>query len=349
MNERTKRDSSGMLAVGSISMKAAFGIRNTHGSQRWRKGILGLLSIIVLAFAAKSYAAETVTYYYTDHQGSVLATADAAGNLVAKNDYLPYGAQVAGTPTPSGPGYTGHVSDEDTGLIYMQARYYDPVIGRFLSLDPVAPATANVLEFSPYTYGQNNPMVNVDLDGRQSAPPKVVPISTYARSFDVRDDPLLSTVGKAVAADVAFVVGAATNDRQLQETAVDGMAETTSGQAGAEAVVGLMGMGEGEGAGEATVGAGKASTLEPGPYATESIPGHMGKPTAAEQRQVNELMQKNGCHTCGTKDPGTKTGYAVVDHQPPQALGNTTDFYPHCVKCMHRQGGEVSQQKRNQK
>jgi RHS repeat-associated protein len=33
--------------------------------------------------------------------------------------------------------FTGHIRDEDTGLIYAQARYMDPVIGRFLSGDPV--------------------------------------------------------------------------------------------------------------------------------------------------------------------------------------------------------------------
>ncbi|MFS8066934.1 MAG: hypothetical protein ACMG6S_11235, partial [Byssovorax sp.] len=41
------------------------------------------------------------------------------------------------------------------------------------------------------------------------------------------------------------------------------------------------------------VGAG-TTTLEPGPYAKESIPAHRGRPTAAEQRQVNELMEKHG-------------------------------------------------------
>ena len=90
---------------------------------------------------------------------------------------------------------------------------------------------------------------------------------------------------------------------------------------------------------------GKASTLGPGPHAKESIPGHNGGPTAAEQRRVNELMEKHGCHTCGTRDPGTRSGNAVVDHQPPKALGETTEFYPHCLDCARRQGGEVLKEK----
>jgi hypothetical protein len=94
---------------------------------------------------------------------------------------------------------------------------------------------------------------------------------------------------------------------------------------------------------ECFVAPSKPSTLEPGPYAKESIPAHPGKPTAAEQSQINELMQKNGCHTCGTKNPGTQSGNAIGDHQPPQALGEPKEFYPHCIDCMRRQGGEVRQ------
>ncbi|WP_460877891.1 RHS repeat-associated core domain-containing protein, partial [Rhodanobacter koreensis] len=67
---------------------------------------------------------------------------------------------------PNGPGYTGHVNDPDTGLVYMQARYYDPATGRFLSVDPVTPAAGNTFNFSRYTYADNNPVVNIDPDGR---------------------------------------------------------------------------------------------------------------------------------------------------------------------------------------
>ena len=77
--------------------------------------------------------AGTVTYVYTDPQGTPLAEADASGNVTATFDYAPYGGQALGTP-PSGPGYTGHVNDPESGLVYMQARYYDPVVGRFLSV-----------------------------------------------------------------------------------------------------------------------------------------------------------------------------------------------------------------------
>jgi len=63
-------------------------------------------------------------------------------------------------------GYTGHKFDTDLNLSYMQARYYDPVIGRFYSNDPVT--TENVLNFNRYTYANNNPYKYIDPDGRES-------------------------------------------------------------------------------------------------------------------------------------------------------------------------------------
>jgi hypothetical protein len=89
-----------------------------------------------------------------------------------------------------------------------------------------------------------------------------------------------------------------------------------------------------------------ADTLTPGPFAKESIPAHRGPPTAVEQKQVNKLMKKYGCHSCGTKDPGTKSGNAIADHQPPQALAEPLVFLPHCNHCKARQGGQVLQELR---
>lgn len=111
--------------------------------------------------------AGTVTYIYTDPQGTPLAEADASGNITARFDYAPYGTAVASmSPAPNGPGYTGHVSDPDTGLVYMQARYYDPSVGRFLNTDPVTPSAGNAFSFNRYAYANNNPIVNIDPDGR---------------------------------------------------------------------------------------------------------------------------------------------------------------------------------------
>ncbi|MGS0998319.1 RHS repeat-associated core domain-containing protein [Rhodanobacter sp. UC4451_H18] len=122
------------------------------------------LAVLMLA-AGQLHAEDAVHYYYTDPQGTVLAKADATGNVIATYDYAPYGSQALGAP-PSGPGYTGHVNDPDTGLVYMQARYYDPGVGRFLSVDPVTPSPGNTFNFNRYDYTNNNPINHTDPDGR---------------------------------------------------------------------------------------------------------------------------------------------------------------------------------------
>jgi RHS repeat-associated protein len=116
------------------------------------------------AWAAQAQT-RTVHLYYTDPQGTPLVKTDAQGNVVAKYDYTPYGNSVAslGSP-PNGPGYTGHVNDPETGLVYMQARYYQPT-GRFLSPDPVGASAGNIYGFNRYVYANNNPIVNSDPTG----------------------------------------------------------------------------------------------------------------------------------------------------------------------------------------
>jgi RHS repeat-associated protein len=111
-----------------------------------------ILPLLTLVLGIAHAQPGKVTYVYTDPQGTPLAEADANGNITATFDYKPYGGQAMGTP-PTGPGYTGHVNDPDSGLVYMQARYYDPSIGRFLSRDPAGQKAG----FNDYAYVVNNP------------------------------------------------------------------------------------------------------------------------------------------------------------------------------------------------
>lgn len=88
------------------------------------------------------------------------------------------------------------------------------------------------------------------------------------------------------------------------------------------------------------------STLTPGQHASEWSPARgPGRDfTAAEREAVNEIGRKYGCHTCGTKNPGTKSGDFIPDHQPPSQLapGQSQRLFPHCKACSLRQGGEVN-------
>ncbi|WP_425476558.1 RHS repeat-associated core domain-containing protein, partial [Arenimonas oryziterrae] len=107
----------------------------------------------------------TVRYQHTDSLGSPVAETDASGNLVKRNAYAPYG-EAFGATVIDGTGYTGHVMDRDTGLTYMQQRYYDPQVGRFLNVDPIATDANSGVNFGRYWYANNNPYKFSDPDGR---------------------------------------------------------------------------------------------------------------------------------------------------------------------------------------
>ena len=142
-------------------MKTVIFRRNKCVAKTGSLVVLGILASCVL----HAQSTGTVTYVYTDPQGTPLAETDANGNITKTYDYTPYGIMALGTP-PSGPGYTGHVNDPETSLVYMQARYYDSATGRFLSIDPVDPKAGDAFNFNRYDYANNNPIKNTDPTGK---------------------------------------------------------------------------------------------------------------------------------------------------------------------------------------
>jgi len=127
-----------------------------------------IILIGVLASLLAQVRSETITYMHTDALGTPVAATDESGNVLWREHYTPFGEKVdkEAASVNNSIGYTGHVNDSDTGLTYMQARYYDPVIGRFYSNDPIG--FRDVHSFNRYAYGNNNPYKYVDLDGRES-------------------------------------------------------------------------------------------------------------------------------------------------------------------------------------
>ncbi|MEL4892300.1 RHS domain-containing protein [Xanthomonas protegens] len=124
---------------------------------------IGLLWVLVLALPVQALV-ETVEYFHTDALGTPIAVTDASGKLIETSEYEPYG-KLLNRPVTDGPGFTGHVQDAATGLTYMQQRYYDPVIGRFLSVDPVAAIRDFVALFNRYKYSNDNPYRFSDPNG----------------------------------------------------------------------------------------------------------------------------------------------------------------------------------------
>lgn len=126
-----------------------------------------LLVVATVAGAAPAAAQEVVEYIHTDALGSPVAITDATGNVIERTVYEPYGA-VVNRPLKDGPGYTGHVTDSGTGLSYMQQRYYDVDVGRFLSVDPVVASDSGDSRYlARYSYAYLNPYKFLDPDGRK--------------------------------------------------------------------------------------------------------------------------------------------------------------------------------------
>ena len=117
-------------------------------------------------------------WYVYDGLGSVVGEVDPLGNLTSSPKYDVYGAVRANAGAASTRqgfvGGLGHVSDTETGLIYMRARYYDPSMGRFVSQDPACSGR------NWFTYCDNNPINEVDQTGRDPVDPQRAMIDAAA-------------------------------------------------------------------------------------------------------------------------------------------------------------------------
>jgi RHS repeat-associated protein len=169
-----------------------------------RSGMKTIWAALLLAGLLVTPArAETVTYLHTDLLGSVVLETDQNRNVVQRYEYEPYG--LPRQAVVDQPGYTGHVHDAGSGLVYMQQRYYDPEVGRFLSVDPVGVDTGTGGNFNRYWYANNNPYRYADPDGR--LPILVILIAKEAASEAVEQltgvpMPTLKNAGKLVARKV---------------------------------------------------------------------------------------------------------------------------------------------------
>jgi RHS repeat-associated protein len=169
------------------------------GMTRRTRNLFAVLLLWLLAGVAAN-ATDTVTYIYADPQGTPLAEADASGNITATFDYTPYGTTALGT-SPNGPGYTGHVNDPETNLVYMQARYYDPAVGSFLSVDSVSLEVGNTFSFNRFEYANGNPIRNTDPTGK--CPDKNPCAEPTPYNF-FRDNPVGSILGHVAGDPIAI-------------------------------------------------------------------------------------------------------------------------------------------------
>ena len=141
----------------------------------------------------------TFTYYYhvRDHLGNTRVVMDENGSIAQVNNYYPFGATFAEPVTRTDQGvqpfkYNGKELDGMYGMNLYDygARFYDPVLSRFMTMDPLAEKYYSI---SPYAYCGNNPIRRLDPTGKDwldmvsgigiGIVTNVVPLSTDVRGW----------------------------------------------------------------------------------------------------------------------------------------------------------------------
>jgi RHS repeat-associated protein len=125
-------------------------------------------------------------YWHKDHLGSLIATTDHAGVVTERYAYDPFGKRrktdssydafgtlvidwTTDTAKGTDRGFTGHEHLDELGLVHMNGRIFDPLIGRFLQTDPFIQAPDNLQNYDRFAYCFNSPTVCTDPSGQLSA------------------------------------------------------------------------------------------------------------------------------------------------------------------------------------
>src|SRR5262249_44235777 len=114
-------------------------------------------------------------YYHRDHLGSITAISNEAGAVVEPLAYEAYGKRrfPTGLADPGNSilglhterGFTAHEHLDELGLIHMNGRVYDPLLGRFFTADPTIESPGNLQSYNRYSYVWNNPLGASDPTG----------------------------------------------------------------------------------------------------------------------------------------------------------------------------------------
>lgn len=126
-------------------------------------------------------------FYHQDFQGSTKVLTDSDGLTVTGYKQDPWGnvREKDGDPSDNRATYTGQEFDESTGLYYYGARYYDPVVGRFLTQDSVLGEAARPASLHRYLYASSNP-------GRYTDPTGHGPLDPFIHQMEEEDKGLLA-------------------------------------------------------------------------------------------------------------------------------------------------------------
>lgn len=292
-------------------------------------------------------ANDVITYLHHDHLGSAYAGTNATGQVAWREKYYAWGKPWYNvTDNDDQGGFTGHIRDNATGLIYMQARYYDTESNRFLSIDPVTfMDTGQPSYFNRYRYCSNDPINCFDPTG----------MSDEERN-------LLQKVGDAIMsiAPGGYDPSQSTGTKMQFSTDANGVMSlnevpSTTMSEGTTQAIGQVG----------TALAASAGTLVPGantsqaPAATRSATATTSKPVItqpyARPSNATTPAQRAAVQGKPCTDCGATSATQRANHTPPLVqeyystgtinttrMRSTSAVTPHCPSCSNAEGGRMS-------
>jgi RHS repeat-associated protein len=119
------------------------------------------IALVRVGFARLEDKGPAVQFQLEDHLGSSNVVVDPAGAPVNHEEFTPYGETSFGSFARKRYRFTGRERDEESGFAYHKARYYAPVLGKWLSCDPVGAMDGRNL----YLYCGSNPVIRTDKSG----------------------------------------------------------------------------------------------------------------------------------------------------------------------------------------
>ena len=200
-------------------------------------------NVLVYLYAADGLAGfqyNGVNYYYLKNgQGDVVAILDASGNIVAKYAYDAWGkllsvTDAAGNDKSADASFIGNINpiryrsyyyDTETGLYYLQSRYYDPEVGRFVNADDIMGVNEDIYAYNLFAYCGNNPVCRADSGGQSwwsvvAAAVVVVAVCAVTIMAAPVAAPVIGAAAATSVATTAFSVGTAATTIGIAATVV---------------------------------------------------------------------------------------------------------------------------------
>ncbi len=160
-----------------------------------------------IALKRDTQGLENTLYYHGDHLGSSTVITNSVGDEVERTFYKPFGETVSDVGSVNvNHKFTGQEFDSETGLYFYNARYYDPVLGKFTSPDTIIPEPTDPQSYNRYSYCINNPINYTDPSGHyfQAA---IAAIGKFISSLSAASIAKGAAWGAAIGAATSAVTG----------------------------------------------------------------------------------------------------------------------------------------------